>query len=269
MFLENMLVPYTDVTLYPPFDISTGPVKNYYLGFIVADGDNDPSWGGYHKTTSNYYTDQIVKLRKKGGDVIASFGGAAGTELATSTVSVVDLYEKYKSVIERYNLKQIDFDIEGTTIHNQEANKRRGEAIATLLKVFPKLKVVLTVPVMPFGLDQDALACMNTTPHHLLNIMAMDFGREENMGKAVISALLETRKQTQKDIAVTVMIGKNDTTEVFTTFDAVLLREFVNQNGWVKRISFWSIERDQGLSGPLATSSNVQQSKWQFSNLLK
>lgn len=92
MFRKDMLVPYTDVTLFPTFDIATAPVNNFLLGFIVADGQNDPSWGGYYKITTDFYLDKIIKVRAKGGDVIVSFGGAAGKEIAQTTSDVETLF---------------------------------------------------------------------------------------------------------------------------------------------------------------------------------
>lgn len=264
-----MLVPYTDVTLWPTFDISTAPVKNFLLGFVVADGDNQPSWGGYHKTTSDFYLDIIAKVRAKGGDVIVSFGGASGRELATVLQSKQEIFQAYKQVVEKYNLKKIDLDIEGLAIYDKEACQRRGDAVRDLLNVYPSLNVSLTLPVMPSGLNEYALACMKVTPHDTVNIMAMDFGNESNMGTAVISALQATRKQTKKKIGVTVMIGVNDTGEIFTLENAALLKTFAANNPWVSRISFWSIERDLGVSGSLAHSSQIPQKKFEFCNLLK
>jgi chitinase len=269
MIGDNMLVPYTDVTLWPTFDINLAPVKKFCLGFVVADTDNAPSWGGYHKTTSDFYIDKITKLRKRGGDVIVSFGGATGNELAMTTKSVNDLFLKYKSVVERYSLKSIDFDIEGPALLDIDSCYRRGQAILELKKHFPKLEISMTVPVMPYGLNADTLACMAVTPHDILNIMAMNFGREVDMGLAVTQAIQATKSQTSKPIGVTVMIGKNDTIEVFTLTDARYLQDFIKQNPSVVRLSFWSIERDLGLFGPLAKSSQVRQKKFEFSNLLK
>jgi len=265
----NMLVPYTDTTLFPPFDITLAPVNHFCLGFIVADGNNDPSWGGYHKISSEFYMDQIRKVRQKGGDVIVSFGGASGTELAITTPSVEQLYLKYKAVVDRYNLKLIDLDIEGSAIRDPESCARRGHAILNLQNTYPHLQVSLTVPVMPSGLDKDALECMAITPHDILNIMAMDFGSEKDMAAAVISAVKSVRTQTSKEIAVTVMIGKNDTPEIFTLADAAKLRDFLKKNLWVTRVSFWSIERDRGLNGDLSRSSQIAQKKWAFTNVLK
>jgi hypothetical protein len=269
MILKDMLVPYTDVTLWPTYDINLAPVKNFCLGFVVADAQNDPSWGGFYKTSSDFYMDKILKLRKNGGDVIVSFGGAAGNELALTTKSVNELYLKYKSVVDRHKLKSIDFDIEGPAMLDIESCHRRGQAILELKKTFPKLEVSVTVPVMPSGLDSDTLACLAVTPHDLLNIMAMDFGREVDMGLAVTQAIKSTRGQTSKKIGVTVMIGKNDTIEVFTLTDAKYLREFLKKNIWVVRVSIWSIERDLGLFGSLEKSSQIKQKKYEFTNILK
>lgn len=268
MLIKNMLVPYTDVCVYPPIDITTAPVKNFILGFIVADKDNEPSWGGYYKITSNHYIDVIKKVRSNGGDVIVSFGGAVGNEIATSEYSDEKLFLKYKAVVDRYDLKAIDLDIEGEGLKDLKACNRRAKAILELRNIYPNLEVTMTVPVMPTGLSKDVLNCMKSTPHDILNIMAMDFGNESNMAKAVIEALQSTRLQTKKKIAVTVMIGQNDTREIFTLQNAKVLKQYVLKNPWIVRVSFWSLERDEGLFGPLHKSSQIKQKRWEFSNLL-
>ena len=51
-----------------------------------------------------------------GGDVIISFGGANGVELAQSCTTVTALANAYQSIIDRYLLTSVDFDIEGGAI---------------------------------------------------------------------------------------------------------------------------------------------------------
>ena len=265
-----MLKPYTDTTLYPIFDISTVPVCNHFiLGFVVADDDKQASWGGYYPMTDDYYGSIIKNVRKKGGDVTCSFGGAAGQELATVIKNVDELALKYMDVIKQYKFKSVDFDIEGSQIKDHKANERRGHALLKIANALPKLKISLTVPVMPSGLDQDALKLIEITPCDLVNIMAMDFGNEKDMGAAVIKSIKATRSQIKKDLGVTVMIGENDTGEVFTLEDAKRLKKFVAENSYVKMISFWAIERDQGKSGSLDKSSKIKQLPWEFTNILK
>ena len=262
-----MLAPYTDTTLYPLFDISTVPgCANFIAGFIVADSSNQASWGGYHKIETGFYADIFKKIRAKGGDITVSFGGASGRELATVLKSD-GVFNEYKRVIDKYALKSIDLDIEGSAINDLESCKQRGDAIIRLKRVFPKLKVSLTVPVMPYGLSKETLACMNVTPHDLLNIMAMDFGNESDMGSAVVSAIKATLAQTQKDVGVTVMIGVNDTNEIFSIQAAKFVKEYIKKTPRVKRLSFWSIERDTDQYGPLAKSSQILQPKWGFTKI--
>jgi chitinase len=262
--------PYTDTTLYPTFDISTVPnVKWFCLGFIVADENKNPSWGGYYPVGSNFYTDIMSKVRASGGDLICSFGGAAGNELAVVNKDIDALYEKYKKVVDTYKFESIDFDIEGGAIGDREANSRRAHAILKLQNKFPNLKISLTLPVGTSGLDQDALDIVAETPCDLINIMAMDYGNQKDMGKAAIDAANATRKQTGKSIGITVMNGKNDTGEVFTLDDAKELKAFQKKTEWVKRVGIWAIERDRGEDGDLNWSSQVDQKPYEYTCILK
>ncbi len=262
--------PYCDATLYPAFDLTSVPQINHFtLGFVVSDANKDPSWGGYYPIENSYYSDQIESLRKKGGDVIVSFGGAMGLELAVVCKSSLELYQKYAKVVRKYDLNSIDFDIEGNAIHDAVANKYRAGAISELKRVFPRIKVSLTVPTTPDGLDASALKLVDQTPCDLVNIMAMDYGNGKGkMAEFAISAAKAARKQTGKSIGITVMIGVNDTGEIFTLEDARKLKIFVKSNSWVKRTSIWSINRDNGKKTSMEHSSMIDQFPFQFSEIL-
>lgn len=263
--------PYCDVTLYPAFDItSVAQVDHFTLGFVVSDADKNPSWGGYYPIENSYYSDQIESLRKKGGDVIVSFGGAMGQELATVSSSSLELFQKYAKVVRKYDLTSLDFDIEGSAIHDDRANKYRAGAIRELKRVFPRIKISLTVPTTPDGLDASALRLIDQTPCDLVNIMAMDYGNGKGkMAEFAISAAKSAFKQTGKSIGITVMIGVNDTGEVFTLDDAKKLKAFIKRNSWVKRTSIWSINRDNGKKTSMSHSSMIDQYPFQFSEILK
>ena len=56
---------------------------------------------------------QITGVRALGGDVVVSFGGASGQELAEVITDVAALQRPIRSVIDAYGLTHIDFDIEG------------------------------------------------------------------------------------------------------------------------------------------------------------
>lgn len=265
-----LFAPYVDTTLYPPFKIQDVPNANIFtLGFVIADESAEPSWGGYYPTVSGYYNENIEAVRVNGGDVIVSFGGADGAELATVTNSVAELVEKYDSVIKKYNFTSLDFDIEGPGLSNWAANKRRAEAIKTLTMIYPDIHVSLTVPTEPDGLTNDVLRLIKMTPCNLVNIMAMDYGNGQNkMAEFAMKAAKAARKQTGKMIGITPMIGQNDIEgEIFTLSDAHRIKNFARTTVWVKRLSMWSINRDTGIKGPLETSSQVDQFPYQYSHI--
>ena len=157
--------PYDDVTLTPTFhfeDSVVSPALTHVLGFVVADPRNPcrPTWGTYYDLDgAGRALDldrRITRLRERGGDAIISFGGAANSELALSCMDQDALTAAYQEVIERYNARTVDFDIEGTALADTAANQRRALAIAQLARSSADaghpLRVWLTLPVSPFGL---------------------------------------------------------------------------------------------------------------------
>src|SRR5271168_5359847 len=90
--------------------------KFYTIAFIIADHHKNPAWDGRFPMETNLYLDQIKEIRKRGGDVIVSFGGADGKELALAEPDAKNLEAKYQSVIDRYHLTWLDFDIEGDAL---------------------------------------------------------------------------------------------------------------------------------------------------------
>lgn len=266
-----MYAPYTDTTLYPPLDISSVPYAECFsLGFIVADKGKNPSWGGYYPVESDYYASIINSARASGKKLICSFGGAAGVELALVVKDACTLYEKYKSVIDKYKFTSIDFDIEGEALLDTESIARRAEAILKLCNTFPDLEVSLTLPVMPDGLNAESMYVFESTPCDIVNIMAMDYGSigKGDMGKAACDAATATYKQTNRPIGITPMIGQNDTeNEIFDQGDAYTVKDFQQNNCWVKRLSIWSIERDHGKKGDMAHSSQIEQTPYEFSQI--
>src|SRR5205807_2486801 len=61
--------------------------KYYTLAFIISDREGFPAWDGSSdlRIGTKYYASQVQALRAAGGDVLISFGGEAGTEIAINT----------------------------------------------------------------------------------------------------------------------------------------------------------------------------------------
>ncbi|MFB7502994.1 glycoside hydrolase family 18 protein [Streptomyces broussonetiae] len=284
--------PYVDTSLYPAFDLvgaadATG-VKNYNLAFITDGGGCTPKWGGVTDVTSDAVAAQIGSLRAKGGDVRVSFGGASGSELATTCSSADALAAAYGKVIDAFKLTKVDFDVEGGALPNTAANTLRAQAIAKLQAQHPGLDVSFTLPVMPEGLTQDGVNLLSNAKSNgakigTVNIMAMDYGSSYSgdMGDYAQQAATATQAQIKgvlglsdsaawKAVAVTPMIGVNDvSSEIFKVDDATQLVGFAKSKG-LGGLSMWSAARDKQCDGGAKNSadptcSSIVQDKFAFS----
>ncbi|MCX4860008.1 glycoside hydrolase family 18 protein [Streptomyces canus] len=286
--------PYVDTSLYPAFDLlasaaSTG-VKNYNLAFVTDGGGCTPKWGGVTDLASDAVAQQIGALRAKGGDVRVSFGGASGSEPATTCSSADALAAAYGKAVDAYGLTKVDFDVEGGALPNTAANTRRAQAIAKLQSQHPGLDVSYTLPVMPEGLTQDGVdllanAKSNGVKIDTVNIMAMDYGPSYSgdMGTYAEQAATATQAQVKgvlglsdsaawNAVAVTPMIGVNDVaSEIFKVDDASQLVTFAKAKG-LGGLSMWSATRDKQCSGGAkpsadATCSSIVQDAFAFSKV--
>jgi hypothetical protein len=271
--------PYVDTSLYPAFDLlkaadATG-VKNFNLAFITDGGGCTPKWGGVSDLASDGVASQIGALRAKGGDVRVSFGGASGTELATTCSSADTLAAAYGKAVDAYKLTKVDFDIEGGALPNTAANTTRAKAIAKLQQQHPGLDVSFTLPVMPQGLTQDGVSLLsnaksNGVKINTVNIMAMDYGPafSGDMGDLAEQAATATQAQIKsvlglsdstawKTVAITPMIGVNDVaSEIFKVDDASQLVTFAQSKG-IGWLSMWSATRDKQCAGGAKNSADA------------
>jgi hypothetical protein len=202
----------------------------------------------------------------------------------------------YQSVIDKYGLTHVDFDIEGGATGQVESVKRRNQAIKKLQDAAKakgkQLFVSYTLPVLPTGLLQDSVALVEDAVQagvdlEAVNIMAMDYGPGADggkpMGDLAIQAANSTADQLKgalgggsadsalKKIAVTPMIGVNDVaTEVFKQADATKVVKFAQQKN-LAWLAFWSMGRDNGgcagAGTAQATCSSIQQGQFEFAKI--
>ncbi|MFD9125241.1 RICIN domain-containing protein [Kitasatospora sp. NPDC059571] len=264
-------------------------LKYFTLAFVISDGSCNATFNGDTAITDASWQSAINGLRSAGGDVIASFGGAAGTELGQACTSVSALQAQYKRVVDTLNLTRIDLDIEGSALNDTTANDRRNQALAALQQSYAAagrhLDVNYTLPVNPTGLESNSLSLLNNAKSrgltvNAVNIMTMDYGPAMDMGQAAVNAAtalhtqlgqIWTTKTSDQLWAMegnTPMIGVNDTTaEVFTTANASTLESFAASHG-IQELAFWAIGRDKACAstGTLSDScSGTPQSAYQFS----
>jgi hypothetical protein len=245
-------------------------LKFYTLAFIIArqDGNGknatyhkEPSWDGRIPIEQNFYRDQIDAIRKRGGDVIMSFGGEAGKELANVIDDPAQLEAAYQKVLDQYKFTWLDFDIEGNNLDKgQQDSERRNTVLASLQKNNPGLIISYTLPVDPKGLSEASQALLadavkKDVKVHSANLMVMFFGREfinkgKSEGQLGVDSANTAYAQLQKiDPAIQVglcpCLGRNGSKdEVFTLADAKILKAFADKTPWVCSLHYWSINDD-------------------------
>jgi hypothetical protein len=245
-------------------------VKYYTLAFIIARQEGrgraakyfkEPAWDGRFPMEQDIYKEQIDAIRKRGGDVIVSFGGEAGKELANMIDDPAQLEAAYHSVIDRYKFTWLDFDIEGDNLdHGKLDSERRNTALASLQRNNPGLIISYTLPVNPDGLSEESCALLADAKAkgvkiHSVDTMVMFFGKKffnqgKSEGQLGVESAEKAREQLQKiDPAIQVglcpCLGRNGSRdEIFTLDDAKTLMAFAVETPWICSLHYWSINDD-------------------------
>jgi chitodextrinase len=262
--------PYIDMAMsvadnLPAISAASG-IQNFTLAFVLSS-DKGIGWQGTGAITDDTLANgttilsQVQAIQAAGGHVTISFGGAAGQEAALTAISATSLQAEYQSVIDRYHVHSLDFDIEGAAVQDQHSITVRDQALAGLEAANPGLTISYTLPVLPTGLTADGLNILASAKHDgvkidVVNIMAMDYGSSVDnggqMGLDAIQAAIATEAQISNlgltaKIGITPMIGVNDVaSEVFTPADAQALLNYAQTDSNVVRLSMWSVARDNG-----------------------
>ncbi len=238
-------------------DMKASGNKFYTLAFLIPKGSCTAQWEDNNDAVGAF-TSQINSLKSAGGNVIISFGGAAGGEPAEKCTSVSSLTAEYANVVKTYGVTRLDFDIEGSDLNNTTANARRDQALAALQKANPAVQVDYTLPVAPNGLESNAQALLKDAKSKgvkvtIVNIMTMDFGDGQNALKDAESGANATHTQLGKIftgssstqlwnmMGLTPIAGQNDDNEFFSQANAATLESFAKTNG-VGELSFWEVD---------------------------
>ncbi|GHO70343.1 hypothetical protein KSC_092350 [Ktedonobacter sp. SOSP1-52] len=296
-FPTSYFAPYQDVTIGASLQSvaqATGQ-KYYTLAFITGNGCN-ADWAGTIplNQTSIYLPNldsDISYLRAQGGDIIISFGGEAGQELAQTCSTVSSLQAQYQAVINQYHATHLDFDIEGGEQGDSTTYTRRNTALAALQTANPGLTISFTLPSATTGLLSDSLGLLNNAVSHgvnfnIVNLMTMDYGSPDSqMGQESINAANGLHSELQSIfpsksssqlwamVGITPMIGQNDSGgEVFSLSNASQVLSFAQTNK-IGELAFWEVPRDNGNCAGSTTASDtcsgISQSAYAFTNLWK
>jgi chitinase len=262
-FPAHYAAPYLQISSSDAGDMAadqaaTG-LKDYTLAFLTPQSGCTPQWenGG---NSVGAFASQISAIQASGGNVIISFGGASGGELAQTCTNVSQLTAAYQNVVNTYGVTRLDFDIEGGVLSDTAATSLRDQALAALQAEDPSVQVDFTLAVAPQGLPtgtgseyallQDAKA--KGVKVSIVNIMTMDFGAGSNDLADAESAAQGTAGQLASlygistsaaygMMGLTPIAGTNDDGTVFSTSNASSLESFAASNG-VAELSFWEVD---------------------------
>ncbi|CAM3507625.1 hypothetical protein BS639_20335 [Rouxiella silvae] len=254
-------------------------ISHYTLAFIVANSANQclPTWGTSYPVKNYSQYAKIKALRKAGGDVMVSLGGANSFPLASACKNADDLAQQYYDVVENLNLTKLDFDVEQPWSADMESIQRRNHALKIVQQRWQeegrKVDVWYTLAVLPTGLTNGKAILQNAKDQGVevagVNLMTMDYGpgvcpaskgEEDNIqGQCGVDAVEATAKQLKQmdlfpglsieqiygKIGSTPMIGYNDAQgEVFYLSDARLVLEDAKAKK-LGMLSEWSVQRDK------------------------
>ncbi|HEY2576897.1 MAG TPA: hypothetical protein VGI74_11365 [Streptosporangiaceae bacterium] len=219
------------------------------------------NWGGV--PGAGWAAENVPQLQAANLNYVVSTGGEAGTFTCGSAAGMEAFIARYASP----NLVGIDFDIEG----GQSESDIQGlvDAAAGAQSQYPNLQFSFTLATLgasdgSFGgvnsLGNEVVEAVlgSSLKNYVINLMTMDYGSASSSVCVVVSGSCEMAQSAIQavenlehtygipagKIAVTPMIGMNDTSsETFTAADVDTLTAYTAGNG-LAGLHFWSLDRD-------------------------
>ena len=267
---NEILVPYVDSNLdyiEELQDISeeTGIIR-FNVGFVISDNKGNPIWIDQKgkEVDAEDIADEIKALRKKNIDIMISFGGKDDEVLHREIEDVQDLAKAYREVIKAYDVKAVDFYMDGKGLSKLTAAERNIDALVKLKKEIKDLEIWLTLPADEDGLGEDALQIIEYAVDKKLdfegiNLMTYTYNTKvkdsKTMADKTIGVIEEayddledilsnySKKELWEALGVTPLIGSNGGSLEFTPEDAEEVGKYVVEKG-MGYIGFYDISRD-------------------------
>lgn len=260
-------------------------IKNFTLSFILDSGNCTPSWDGSRPLDGDLDANAIKSIRDAGGDVIPSIGGYSGPKLGEGCTDAQSLAQAYQKVIDAYDLKAIDIDIEASEFETPEVQDRVLEALKIVKENNQNLTTVVTFPTLVDGPNQHGQRMVKQAAKIGSNVdvwtqMPFNMGGG-NMAEDTIKtteALKELVKQTfgyndaeaYAHVGISSMNGQTDTGETVDPAAYQKMADYATNNG-LGRFTFWAVNRDrpcQGGGGASDSCSGIDQKQWEFTDIV-
>ncbi|MGW3043757.1 hypothetical protein ACWC9T_27770 [Kitasatospora sp. NPDC001159] len=265
-------------------------LRQFTLAFLLSDGGCEPLWDGKRPLTDSNEDTKIKAIRAAGGDVVASFGGWDGAKLGEKCADSTQLAAVYQKVIDAYQLKAIDIDIEDTELNSADARQRVVEALGVVKAKNPGLRVYITLSAELNGPDAagaDLIARAAKTGVQVDGWVVMPFDFDNHPGTmvdATVSALTGLQQAlvraygydadtAWRHTGLSSINGHSDSKdEVVTPADFRAMRDFAAAHH-LARFTYWAVNRDRSCSGEFtkesaSACSGIQQDPYAFTKIV-
>ncbi|MFJ8695301.1 carbohydrate binding domain-containing protein [Streptomyces roseolilacinus] len=236
-------------------------VKWFTMAFVLAQNGCNPAWDGQRPLTGGVDENTIKAIRAAGGDVVPSIGGWSGNKLGPNCSTPEALAGAYQKVIDAYDLKAIDVDIENT---DEFENAAVQDRILTALKIVkrnnPGLRTILTFPTLNTGPNSwgnrliERAAVLQADIDNF-TVMPFNFGGGADMYGNTVRATEGLKNKLKSTfgwsdaeayahIGISGMNDSSDTGEITTPQIWTQIRDWANSHH-IGRLAFWSVNRDR------------------------
>jgi len=268
----------------PATVMNASGVRSFTMAFVLSSGGCNPAWDGSRPLTGGADANAISEIRNAGGDIVPSFGGWSGNKLGPNCSTADELAGAYQKVIDAYQLKAIDIDIENT---DEFENPTVQDRILSALKIVKDKNAGITT-IVTFGtstsgpndtgkrlIDQSKVLGSNID---IFTLMPFDFGSSniynDTVGAAegLKSKLQSTFGWSDADayghIGISGMNGLSDQQEMTSVETWTQIRDWAKGKG-LARLAFWAANRDRGCAGGgvVSNCSGIAQADWEFSKV--
>ena len=260
-------------------------IKAFTIAFVLASNGCNPAWDGASSLTGGVHASTIAAIRSAGGDVVPSIGGWSGNKLGPNCATPEALAGAYQKVIDTFQLKSIDIDIENTDeFENYVVMDRILNALKIVKQKNPSVKTILTFGTTPTGPNTHGVRLVQQAKALGANIdiftqMPFDFsggadmyastvGASEGLKNVLKSTFGYTDAQAYSRMGISGMNGLSDQLEL-TSLDAwTRIRDYARDKG-LARFTFWAVNRDRGCAGGGVVSdcSGIAQADWAFTKV--
>ena len=260
-------------------------IKAFTIAFVLASNGCNPAWDGSSGLTGGAHASTIAAIRAAGADVVPSIGGWSGNKLGPNCSTAEALAGAYQKVIDTFQLKAIDIDIENTDeFENYVVADRIVDALKIIKQRNPNVKTILTFGTTTTGPNAHGIRLIQQAKAKNANIdiftqMPFDFSGHADMYAATVGATEGLKNQLKSvfgwtdaqayaKIGISGMNGLSDQQEVTSVETWTRIRDYAKSKN-LARFAFWAVNRDRGCAGGgvVSNCSGIAQADWAFTKV--